>query len=571
MTYVLRALAFIALCNLASTGIARADSVGSGTFLVNLVLDGNGGASLTGTMTFSDTTYTPFQVPVNLGTAVGSASMNGQVDLSTLPQGTFTFHATSASSGALDFDAGSDFLCSVDGCLARVSFVGGLSNVVGTALAGLPAGVQYTIDGTAVPVSMPGGLHYQADFGVNAFAPASTPAGTNVGVSVGTSFFYSPLHQVLPLQVDVTYADVSSAGSTLVTLSSNVAGTISSSFALGAFGAPVVYVDVSTTAATAGPYTVCLHTDSVAGAQQAIRILHRENGVFVDRTSSVDYANHLICATTTSLSPFVLAAATVPCPPVAGGTLTIGKLATPPGDDKLTLGGEVTLVQPVDPPLDPATNGVRLLVTDAADGMVLDVPIAGGAYDPTTKLGWKSASGKWTWKNAGPTDTHGLVKVLVKDLSAKTPGLVQFKVKGKLGAYAVGGANLPVRALVVFTNPTSSTGACATADFATCTLNTAGTLKCAGQLPPTTSTTTSTTSTSTTSTSTLPACTDTGTACGSCGSGGCLAHHDPSAPAAICIDIYTVGSTQCTSDADCPSGQVCIDFFAPGYCGAPCP
>ena len=568
MTYALRALALITLCTVAAPTITVADSVGSGTFIITLIPDGNGGATLTGTMTFSDTTYTPFEVPVNLGTAVGSASMDGYVDLSMMPQGTFTFHAASASSGALDFDAGSDFLCHVEGCIGPVSFVGGLSNLLGTAIASLPADLQYTIDGLAAPVSG----HFQADFGLNAFVPVSTPVGTNVGVAVGTSFYYSPLHQVLSLQIDVTHADVSSPGSTLVTLSSNAAGTIASNFALGAFGTPAVFVDVSTTAATSGPYTVCLHTDSVAGVQQSIRILHRENGVFVDQTSSVDYANHLICATTTSLSPFVLATATVPCPPVANGKLTIGKLATPPGDDKLTLSGEVTLAQPVDPPLDPATNGVRLVLTDAADGVVLDAPILGGVHDPTTKLGWKTGTGKWTWKNAGPTDTHGLTKILVKDLSSKTPGLVQFKVKGKLGAYPVAGANLPVRALMVFTNPTSSTGECASADFTTCPLSTGGTLKCTGQAPPTTSSTTTTSTTSTTSTSTLPACTEVGTECGSCGSGGCLPHHDPSEPAAVCIDINTLGgSTQCTSDADCPSGQVCIDFFSPGYCGAPCP
>src|SRR5213079_2995001 len=52
--------------------------------------------------------------------------------------------------------------------------------------------------------------------------------------------------------------------------------------------------------------------------------------------------------------------------------LTIAGLSTPPGDDRLKLRGEMTLPFPFSPALDPATSGVRILITDASAATVLD-------------------------------------------------------------------------------------------------------------------------------------------------------------------------------------------------------
>jgi hypothetical protein len=67
--------------------------------------------------------------------------------------------------------------------------------------------------------------------------------------------------------------------------------------------------EVSTTAVVTSPITLCFNvssvTDPVSFAQ--LRVLHGENGALVDRTSSRDFSTGSVCATVSSLSPFVIA------------------------------------------------------------------------------------------------------------------------------------------------------------------------------------------------------------------------------------------------------------------------
>jgi hypothetical protein len=92
-----------------------------------------------------------------------------------------------------------------------------------------------------------------------------------------------------------------------------------------------------------------------------------------------------------------------------------------------------------------------------------------------------------------------------------------------------------------------------------------------GTVPTTATTTTTTTTTSTTST-TMPECTGLGSQC--CGSGFCSPHCGVPGNPLVCGD-QGVGS--CFSDADCPPGTRCTDFFngtcaAGGTCSTPqCP
>lgn len=72
----------------------------------------------------------------------------------------------------------------------------------------------------------------------------------------------------------------------------------------------------------------------------------------------------------TSTSPG-LRVSGAPCGILAQPTVTLGKLATPPGDDTLTMQGSVTLPVPADPPLDPLTNGIQVLL-GSAKGMVVN-------------------------------------------------------------------------------------------------------------------------------------------------------------------------------------------------------
>lgn len=137
----------------------------------------------------------------------------------------------------------------------------------------------------------------------------------------------------------------------------------------------------------------------------------------------------------------------------------IGKLTTPAGDDTLTFTGTVSLPVPIDPPLDPLTDGIDLRIADTA-GTVLDLAVPGGAFANPPDVGWKvnKAATKWTYVNKSAAPAGGIFSVVISS-SKKTPGLVTFTIKGKKGSYPVPAGDLPVTARVVFP------GHCADASF----------------------------------------------------------------------------------------------------------
>jgi cysteine-rich repeat protein/probable HAF family extracellular repeat protein len=164
----------------------------------------------------------------------------------------------------------------------------------------------------------------------------------------------------------------------------------------------------------------------------------------------------------------------------SGLKMTVAKLNTAPGDDKLNLKGSMTLPVPFSPALDPLTTGVRLQFSNAGATM-LDVTIPGGAYGGVPAKGWKvnGSHTKWTYKDTSDAAPAGFYQVLVRDASKKVPGLVEFQIKGKNGNFAVSPATLPMWAEVILAPPD---GQCAVAAFdapTTCAFSASGaTLKC---------------------------------------------------------------------------------------------
>jgi parallel beta-helix repeat protein len=163
-----------------------------------------------------------------------------------------------------------------------------------------------------------------------------------------------------------------------------------------------------------------------------------------------------------------------PCPlsctssaAVAKPSIVIRKLDTPPGDDSLAFRGQITVPRPFAPPLDPAANGVGILITGAAGARLLDLVVPGGVFDRATKVGWKrpAGGGKWIYVNRGAAPPAGISRVVIRELSKKLPGLVQFNVSGKRGSYAVDPAMLPLTGFLVLDPPTAETGQCGEAAF----------------------------------------------------------------------------------------------------------
>jgi hypothetical protein len=136
---------------------------------------------------------------------------------------------------------------------------------------------------------------------------------------------------------------------------------------------------------------------------------------------------------------------------IASPKLILKKQGTPAGDDGLKLTGEMTI--PTVPAINPATNGVRIVVEDTR-GTVAFAVIPGGAA-------WKVNPAGTVWKYVDPVGIAGIVKVVVKTVPA-TPGLVKFTVIGRKSAFATLPANLPLQATFML----NAAGQCGDVSFA---------------------------------------------------------------------------------------------------------
>jgi hypothetical protein len=149
--------------------------------------------------------------------------------------------------------------------------------------------------------------------------------------------------------------------------------------------------------------------------------------------------------------------------------ITIVKLLTPPGDDKLKFKGSITIPpQGGDPTLDPTTEGARAMIVDSTGTVVLDVTIPPGAYSTTNKAGWKvnGSATTFTYINSGTIIPlpQGIKKFGVKR-STKVTGLLKFSITGKNGSYPVNTGNLPLIGTVILDVPFATTGLCGESKF----------------------------------------------------------------------------------------------------------
>src|SRR6185369_6581432 len=154
-----------------------------------------------------------------------------------------------------------------------------------------------SFSGSANPtsVTMNGPISQTAAFSQTV---VQTPVGQNVVVTLSG--------------VTVNFAGVTGAGATSINpITANAAGELPNNYQLSVNSRAF---DISTTAAVQSPITVCFNVQSVTEANifGQHRILHKENGSLMERTASQDFATKMICASTNSLSSFVLASTPVP-------------------------------------------------------------------------------------------------------------------------------------------------------------------------------------------------------------------------------------------------------------------
>jgi len=195
-------------------------------------------------------------------------------------------------------------------------------------------------------------LHTVLDIAFPTQQTASTGNGSNVTTQAG--------------DVTIRFSNVSEPGSTTVTpIDPSTAGPSLPGYSL--FGPAF---DISTTATSSGPYTICISvpyiTDPVAFKN--LKILHNEGGVLVDRTTNEDPVNKVICGSAPTLSPFVVGGG--PTPTAAGGSVS-GRIVDANGNAVEGAGVRLTGMQN------------RLTVTDSNGGYHFDGVDTNGFYTVT--------------------------------------------------------------------------------------------------------------------------------------------------------------------------------------------
>jgi hypothetical protein len=117
--------------------------------------------------------------------------------------------------------------------------------------------------------------------------------------------------------------------------------------------------------------------------------------------------------------------------------------------------------------IDPATNGLRILITAPNGQAVVDATVPPGVYNSTTNSGWKVNGSQTTfvYKNLGGTITslQGVNKVLVKRIT-KVPGQFRFTISAIGGSYPIP-SSLPVKGTVILQPPYAADNQCGDAVF----------------------------------------------------------------------------------------------------------
>jgi N-acetylneuraminic acid mutarotase len=120
--------------------------------------------------------------------------------------------------------------------------------------------------------------------------------------SVGSNVQVQPLDPTTGTRpATITFTTVTQPGNTTVT-TSTTGQPPPNAFKLGA---PPTYFDINTNAAYAGPVTVCFsYNPSSFSNPSKLHLFHNDGSGWMDVTTSVDTATHVICGTVNSLSPF---------------------------------------------------------------------------------------------------------------------------------------------------------------------------------------------------------------------------------------------------------------------------
>ena len=151
-------------------------------------------------------------------------------------------------------------------------------------------------------------------------APGHTPSGTYVSVQ--------PIDEATgePSPVSMTFSSVTTDGETTVTSATIGDGSGPSAPSGFRLGEPPTYYDIATTATFEGAIEICIdYSGASYGDEAKLKLLHEENGVWTDVTTSLNTDTNVICGSVTSLSPFLVAQQNTAPVASAGGPYQSGE------------------------------------------------------------------------------------------------------------------------------------------------------------------------------------------------------------------------------------------------------
>jgi len=339
----------------AGPGPAAADiaAVGAVTTSTDLSQPQAGGG---GTTTWNDEVHDVLGLAnVNLGQSVGTTTHTsiGTFLTGDPPTGSVSLSATSAP-GVLDYASSQGSFVCADSLCSFVSVTYPLDTISGSAVGTDPgdlpdAGVSYVLDSSGTCVLTGNLFECSGQSVINAVPILSTPAGANVTVAVDTTYLNPITGTEEALTIDVTYDSVATAGTTTIQPLASADGPVPANLAVAVGGYQALFFDVTSDASFSGDVAICGDiqdadndglVDDTTVDECDLRLLHRESGSFVDRTTlgaacplpsaaltcpgasgpgsepCIDTLANRICAQVSSFSPFAVAVQTGPPPAV---------------------------------------------------------------------------------------------------------------------------------------------------------------------------------------------------------------------------------------------------------------
>jgi hypothetical protein len=118
----------------------------------------------------------------------------------------------------------------------------------------------------------------------------------------------------------------------------------------------------------------------------------------------------------------------------------------------------------VSPPVDPVLHGIRTLVTGAHGEAIADVTVPAGAWDESTKRGWKVNRRRTSWRYRKVYPSGGADGAVVRGDPAS--GDLRFSYRGHHGSHPFTAPMLPPTLGFVVDAPTAETGQCGEKLFA---------------------------------------------------------------------------------------------------------